>query len=500
MTLTVAHAARYHVPMPTSSAGKSPLDQLLNIFAEVRAGEGRQLLLLLVNIFAILFAYYILKPVREGLLSGGVFGLSGTDSKVVLTALSAGLLLFVIPLYSMLVDRLSRIRLLNVSMGFVLVSLVAFFILGRAEVNVGGAYYLWLSIVNVFLIAQFWSYANDLYTEEAGKRLFAVIAIGMSGGAIAGSYATTLYEGSILWLLLGAGGILVIATLLYNIVDWQSDEEAPDDPEVLPDADNADEPTPVKDKSGAFKLIFSSKYLFLIAAMILLTNVVNTSGEFILFRAADAYSKVQHPDSEFAHIADQEARKEAVKKARRPVITKFYGDFFFWVNLIGFLVQAFLVSRIFKFIGIRAALFILPVIAFGGYALIALLGIGIVRYAKIAENSTDYSLQNTVKQALWLPTTREEKYKAKAAIDTFFVRGGDLLAAGVTLALTGWFGFGLKGFAAVNVGFVALWLIVTVAIAREHKKISKDEEPTPAEKPELAKAIALENDDEDNDE
>ena len=99
-----------------------------------------------------------------------------------------------------------------------------------------------------------------------------------------------------------------------------------------------------------------------------------------------------------------------------------------WQNLLGLLIQLFLVSRIFKWIGVRGALFILPCIAFGGYALLAAIPtLAVVRLTKLAENSTDYSLMNTVRHALFLPTTREAKYKAKAAVDTFFVRTGDAL-------------------------------------------------------------------------
>jgi ATP/ADP translocase len=93
------------------------------------------------------------------------------------------------------------------------------------------------------------------------------------------------------------------------------------------------------------------------------------------------------------------------------------------VNLLGFLIQAFLVSRVFKWIGIRGALFILPIIALGSYSMIALLPIlAMVRVAKVVENSTDYSIQNTARHALFLPTSREAKYNAKQAIDAFFWR------------------------------------------------------------------------------
>jgi AAA family ATP:ADP antiporter len=96
--------------------------------------------------------------------------------------------------------------------------------------------------------------------------------------------------------------------------------------------------------------------------------------------------------------------------------------------------------------------------------------LAIVRTAKILENSTDYSIQNTVRQALFLPTSREAKYKAKQAIDSFFWRAGDLLSAvvvflGTTLA------FGARQYAFMNIAFVGVWLVLVVAIVREHRKL-----------------------------
>ena len=100
------------------------------------------------------------------------------------------------------------------------------------------------------------------------------------------------------------------------------------------------------------------------------------------------------------------------------------------MNLVGFLLQLFVTSRVIRFIGVRGALFILPVLALINYSIIAVAPIlAVVRIGKILENSTDYSIQNTLRQALFLPTSREAKYKAKAAIDTFFTRAGDVLSA-----------------------------------------------------------------------
>ena len=115
---------------------------------------------------------------------------------------------------------------------------------------------------------------------------------------------------------------------------------------------------------------------------------------------------------------------------QRALIGTMAGTVQTWVNLLAFLLQAFVVSRLFKYIGVRGALFILPFIALGGYTAVALLPMfAVMRWTKVLENGTDYSVNNTTRHALFLPTSRAAKYKAKQAIDSFFVRAGDLLQA-----------------------------------------------------------------------
>ena len=136
-------------------------------------------------------------------------------------------------------------------------------------------------------------------------------------------------------------------------------------------------------------------------------------------------------------------------------------------NLFVLVLQLFLVSRIFRYFGVRAALFVLPLIALAGYGLaLALPVFGVVKIVKILENSTDYSIQNTARQALFLPTGREAKYKAKIAIDTFFVRFGDMLG-GLLVLLS----LGVRQYAAINLCFVVLWLLLVVAVTREHRRL-----------------------------
>jgi AAA family ATP:ADP antiporter len=473
-----------------------PLERLLSLFSDLRPGEAGNVLLMFANIFLILTAYYVLKVVRESLTIGGVelFGLGGDEIKAYLPAVMALLLLVVVPVYGAVASAVSRIQLINGTTLVVMGTLVLFWLWGRATgvgTAIGLSFYVYIGIVNVFLIAQFWSFANDIYTESEGKRLFAVIAIGQSVGAVLGPKIAGKGAGDVFALLLVSAGIFAVCLLLYNLINSRVSRE-----QAGAEGGAGESGKPLE-KGGGFKLVLTNRYLLLIAGMILVSNLVNTTGEYILSNAALTYAEEQVPSvpaaaqaavdekasqavqqgqAENLQAAVATARDEALRSARSEVIGKFYGDFFFWVNLVGVITQMFLVSRIFKYVGVRAALFVLPVIAFGGYAAIGLIGgLTVLRFAKTAENSTDYSLQNTVRQALFLPTSREAKYKAKAAIDTFFVRFGDTASAGLV-----WVGLHVilleaRDFAFVNVGLVSIWLLLNVGIAKEHKKLVPDD-------------------------
>jgi AAA family ATP:ADP antiporter len=143
------------------------------------------------------------------------------------------------------------------------------------------------------------------------------------------------------------------------------------------------------------------------------------------------------------------------------------------VNILSVLLQMFVVSRIVKRLGMGGVLFALPVVALGAYGLaLAGAGIALVRWVKTAENATDYSVMNTAKQMLWLPTTREEKYAAKQAIDTFFVRCGDMLSAAVVFLGTRRLALSTTQFAATNVAFVLLALVVAWLLLREYNRLT----------------------------
>ena len=173
-------------------------------------------------------------------------------------------------------------------------------------------------------------------------------------------------------------------------------------------------------RQGGFELVLKDRYLFWIAVLIVLLNVVNTTGGYVLNRLIVQRSRRR--DSAPVPTISPPAGSSSPRSPARSSPPSIWS---------GFLLQLFVTSRVIRFMGVRGALFILPVLALVNYSIIAVAPIlAVVRIGKILENSTDYSIQNTLRQALFLPTSREAKYKAKAAIDTFFTRAGDVVSAG----------------------------------------------------------------------
>jgi AAA family ATP:ADP antiporter len=337
-------------------------------------------------------------------------------------------------------------------------------VLSQAGVPIGVAFFIWVGIFSLMVIAQLWAFANDLYTVEQGQRLFAIVGIGASLGAIAGSFVTgqLVKRFGPYPFMLGAAGLLAFCMLLTNLVNLREKSRRAASPEpAAAAAAPASGDKPVSGRSG-FALVFSDRYLLLIAFLMLLYNLVNTNGEYILGRTVVSLYTTAHGAAAAGGLDEKK------------VVGEFYGNFFTLVNIIAAVLQAVVVSRVIKHLGVRVALLVLPVVAMIGYVGMAFVPLlAFIRTAKLAENSIDYSLQNTTRNALYLPTSREAKYKAKQANDTFFVRFGDVLSAGVVFAGTTWLGFAARQFALVNVVLVAIWLVLAVVIGNRYRQLTK---------------------------
>ncbi len=446
-----------------SHDNKTAVDRLLLLFSDVRAGEGFTALLLMANLFLLLAAYLIIKTVREALiLSEG-----GAVVKSYAAAGQALLLLAIMPLYGYVASRVRRIKLINGVTLFFISNLLIFYLLARLHVPLGVPFFLWVGVFNLFVVAQFWSFANDIYSEEQGKRLFPIIAFGGSLGAILGpKLAGSLFESfGAYGLMLVTAALLGVYVLCSNRVNLRSGDEDGNTNRVS----GSEKPL---GRQGAFKLIAGQPYLLLIAALMVGSNLVNTTGEFLLGQKVTEEARrvaAAEGAETTARGIEQTVPRPVNQKKMQDFIARFYGDFFFSVSLVSALAQLFFVSRIMKFCGVSASLFFLPIIALGSYSLVALAPVlATIHFAKVLENSTDYSLQNTVRQALFLPTSREVKYKAKAAIDTFFVRMGDLLSMGLVF-LSIQLSLHARTLSAINVLLAVLWLLLVFGIGRRYK-------------------------------
>jgi AAA family ATP:ADP antiporter len=417
-----------------------PVESLLGLFGEVRPGELPTVLLLTANIFLILTAYYLVKVAREPLILVG----GGAEVKSYSAAGQSILLVLVASAYGWLAARVSRLTLIALVNGFFGMNLVLFWLFGRSGVPLGVPFFLWAGIFNLVTVAQFWSFAADTYDDEQGKRLFPIIGIGSSLGAVSGALIAEplVRTRSPYTLLLVAAGIL-LATLAITALVHARESSGARSPHAASTLD-ARRGEPVSASRGnAFALVARDRFLLLLAGLIFTLNIITKTGDYVLDRMVLVRAQAQHALTAQAYIGTFKAR------------------YFAWINVLEVIVQSLFVSRIIKHLGLRAALVVVPLISFAGYATAFLVPVlGTLLATRVAESTLDYSLSNTVRNALWLVTSREKKYKAKQVVDGFVWRAGDVVSAGFV-----WLGVRLGASASVFVAANMLWALVWLVLA-----------------------------------
>jgi AAA family ATP:ADP antiporter len=423
-----------------------------SLFGDVRSGEGLTVLLMLSNLTLLLVGYYVVKTVREPL----VLLTGGAEMKSYAAGGQALVLMGLVPLYGWLASQVDRIRLITWVL-LVFVACLELFNLGLrlAVPYLGFVFFIWVGIFNLATIAQFWSFANDLYDREVGERLFPLIAIGATAGSLVGAVlASRLFSAGVSPAnMLHITTIILVAHLgLYRLVQRREAHHRPSRAGTSP-----------LGGAGGFELVFRSRYLLYLGVLFILLNVVKTIGDYVISRAA---IQAAHAAAKANPHLDQGA-----------FIGGFYADYFLWINVAAMAIQTFLVSRIVRVLGLGGALLALPVVSLGAFSIAGVgVAFAVLRSAKIVESATDYSVMNTARQLVWLPTRREEKYKAKQALDTFFVRVGDVVAAGLVFAGSAWWKWDVRGFAWANVVLVVGWLLVARVVLRENDRLVKKQE------------------------
>jgi AAA family ATP:ADP antiporter len=446
--------------------------RFLRLFADVRPGEASKALLLAANVFLLIMAYYIIKPIRDAL----ILTAKTPEMKSYLGAAQALLLIFVIKAFSRLSSRVARQTLITWVTLFFISNLFLFNVLDWSRVSMGTIgiiFYIWIGIFNNLVVAQFWGFANDLYVEDVGKRVFPLIWLGGTLGAPFGSKINTWLVGplGVYRMMFISAGILFICIVMAVFIHRREIRSVP----VGTSASQSDlefrkklQEQPLR-PGGGFRLVFKSRYLLYVALVIGIYNFINANGEYMIGRV-------------ISNLADKLILSGAAGVASKAqIVDRFFANYQFLTSVLTIVIQLFLVSRIFKWVGISGALLFLPLISLFGYSVITFgATLVLLKWVKSMENGTDYSLMNTTKGALFLLTSREEKYKAKVAIDTFFVRGGDTLAAMAVFLGTTYLAAKVEGFAVLNVILVAVWILLTIAVIREYRKLKARADAVPA--------------------
>jgi AAA family ATP:ADP antiporter len=332
-----------------------------------------------------------------------------------------------------------------------------------------------------------------VYSNEAGKRLFPLVGFGSVFGSFVGALLADwlLEKVNVYEMLLIAAALLGVYIVITNLISlkvwgrqqirvgqqslesWLGERKARKEREKL-----------------AFGVLKEHKYLWYIAMLVLMLNLVNTTGEYILGRlveesgaqqveqavseATAAGTNLQFGDRDLGDPQAEEVQAEFVQST----IGNFYAGFYRWMNLLGMFLQLFVVGRLVKIGGIRAGLYWLPIIALGTYGLVFMLPIlKYVRIGKTVENASDYSINKTTLQMLFLPTSRDVKYKAKQAIDSFFQRVGDVASAVVVFVGAMLLHLDARGFALVNILFIVGWLFLVRGIVSEYREIEAGNRP-----------------------
>jgi AAA family ATP:ADP antiporter len=426
---------------------------LLRPFSKVHPDEAPTVVLMTLAAFLLLTGYYLLKTVREPL----ILLQGGPEVKLYARAAQAVLMVGIVHAYGELARRVGRAHLLRNVFLFFISNLVVFAVLAKLDVPIGLAFFLWVGLFSYKIVAQFWALAADIYSEEQGKRLFPIIGGGSSIGAVVGGlFAKTLVPfgppvlmGTAVFILLACVGLLVTIERRTRAVPATHGAAAP-----APEAPLAAE--------SAWRLLARDRYLWFIAGMVIFLNWVNSSGEYVLDRTLVAAAK----EAAAAGTTTSQA-----------YIGSFKADYYAWYNAIGVALQLLAVSRIFALVGVRGALYFMPFFALGAYGTAFVVPtLAVVRLVKIGENSMQYSLQDTTRHALFLVTSRVEKFVGKTAVDTIAVRVGAIMSA--LFVYTGSrLGWSARMFAGINVVLAVAWLFFVWLIGHEHRRREQGARP-----------------------
>jgi len=442
--------------MAAGQRSRSPLRAMFDI----RRKELPLALLMFSYFFLVITSFWILKPLKKSLFiqfydqTGFqllAWQLNAPQAELLAKALNMVVAFVAATVFTALSSRLRRQQLSFVFSGFFLVAFLAY---TRAIGSPGGgtiwSFYLFGDLYSTLMVATFFAFLNDSVTPGVAKRLYGLIGLGGVTGGVFG--ATTLRAGierldRSEWLL-----ICFVLGLAIAAIAWAAgrlvDRNPP--PEEKPEGAESKEREGNPAIEGA-RLVFRSRYLLSIVAIVGLYEIVSTVMDF-QFSAT------------IAHYLEGEA------------IGRQFATVFAITNAVSLLVQLFLTGFVMSRLGVGMALLVLPFAALAGSgAFMALPALWIGSLLNTADNGFSYSINQSAKESLYVPCTKEEKYKAKAFIDMFVQRFAKAVAVGVSLGVTAWFQdfSSVRWLSVFTLVVIAFWLVAVRYAGRRFEEVTR---------------------------
>ncbi len=442
---------------------QAAITRLVTRSVNLREGEGAALGWSFAYYFLLLCSYYILRPIRDEMgIAGGVDNLAW-----LFTGTLVGMLL-IHPVFTTLVKSLPRRRFVPLTYRFFIANLVVFFALFQLvpenSVWIGRIFFIWVSIYNLFVISVFWSFMTDIYRSAQSKRLFGVLAVGGTIGAMTGSGIT-----SALVQALGPVNLLLISALMLEaaarvsgalekaeqglavagLQDEQLDADGgTNDPEARIRQQVADKQQEVIGGGvlDGVRDVLRSPYLLGIALLMLLFTITST---YLYFMQLDVVAG-----------ASEDSR----------VRTQLLANIDLIVNIITLITQLFLTGRLLRWLGLGMSLAFLPLLSLIGFGLVGVApALLVVLVFQILRRAGNFAIQRPAREVLYTVLPRTERYKAKNFNDTFVYRVGDQVGAW-SYTLMGSLGLGVSSLALTMVPVSAVWLLLALWLGVRYRQ------------------------------
>ena len=399
--------------------------------------------------FCLMCSYFILKPLRDEM---GV--VSGVENLQYLFTATFIVMLLIVPVFGWIASRYTREKYLPYVYIFFLANILSFFVLfktGISQVYVARAFYVWVSVYNLFVVSVFWSFMNDIFSNAQAQRLFGVIAAGGTVGALTGPALTALLVqplGTHNLLLISAVLLAVAIVCIAQLSSWSAQQPGSDE---RVSAEVAEKPMGGGIWHG-IQLVAQSPYLIGICFLMLLFTSLAT---FLYFMQAQIVRDA------FNTSADR---------------TALFAVIDFSVNSLTLLLQLFVTSRLVKWLGIGVVLAIVPVLLASGFVALGLAPVlGVLVVVQVIRRAGNYAITRPAREMLYVVLGREEKYKAKNFIDTVVYRTGDAISAWLYAGLRS-LGVGLSSIAFIAVPLALVWAWLGFGLGKQQNNLAKAHE------------------------